>query len=277
MSSQQMYAFEPLELRRFSRIDVPGLEIVDDDDDDGMAPPASQPQCPSEAPSASFTTTYTPSDNGSDDHDRHHDHDNDSRRKLAFGSSSSATAYYPPSASDAPIHHGYRRPSSPSPSSRADTQALRTSLLQRKRRRFLPTWITAVLAVAMSSLSVWYAWRVMVDRAALPAALLLSPGVTVLVVNILSHVVAYLCWSLASDTMEALRWALACGPDGILLTSFLALSRATPLVGVAYLCSVRGQHWIWAVQRYAAFSVSRSGWLSGDWGADVLAVAERVG
>jgi hypothetical protein len=126
---------------------------------------------------------------------------------------------------------------------------LRTSLLQRKSRRFATLWVTAALAVFASIFSIWYSYRVMVNEKALPSSLQLQPGTTVLVVNILSHVVAYLCWSLFSDTTEALRWALACRPEGVLLTSFLVLSRATPFIGVAYLCTTIGPHQIWAVQR----------------------------
>ncbi len=129
-------------------------------------------------------------------------------------------------------------------------ESIRSSYLQRKSRRFATLWITAALAVFASIFSVWYAYRVMVDENALPPALQLRPGTTVLVVNILSHLVAYLCWSLFSETTEALRWALACRPKGILLTTFLVLSRATPFAGVAYLCTMKGPHQIWGMQRY---------------------------
>jgi hypothetical protein len=132
----------------------------------------------------------------------------------------------------------------------AQHASLRTSFLQRKSRRFATLWVIAALAVFASIFSAWYTYRVMVDENALPPTLQLQPGVTVLVVNILSHVAAYLCWSLFTDTMEALRWALACRPEGILLTSFLVLSQATPFVGVAYLCMTKGPHQLWAIQRY---------------------------
>lgn len=127
--------------------------------------------------------------------------------------------------------------------------SLRTSFLQRKSRQFATLWVIAALAIFASIFSIWYSYRVLVDETALPSSLALPPGATVLVVNILSHVVAYLCWSLFSDTAEALRWALACRPEGILLTSFLVLSRATPFIGVAYLCTTKGPHQIWALQR----------------------------
>lgn len=140
----------------------------------------------------------------------------------------------------------------------AQYESIRSSYLQRKRRRFATLWINAALAVFASIFSVWYTYRVMVDQDALPPALQLKPGTTVLVVNILSHIVAYLCWSLFSDTTEALRWALACRPTGILLTTFLVLSRATPFAGVAYLCTMKGPHQIWGLQRYDNVHVALS-------------------
>lgn len=138
----------------------------------------------------------------------------------------------------------------PSAKNENENEYLRTSLLQRKSRKYGPLWVLAVLAAFMSAFATYYSYRVMVDEVALPPNLQFQPGTTVLVVNILSHVVAFLCWTLFSDTTEALRWALACRPEGILLTSFLVLSRATPFIGVAFLCMTKGPHQIWAMQRY---------------------------
>lgn len=132
----------------------------------------------------------------------------------------------------------------------AQDEFIRTSFLQHRGRRFAPLWVNAALAVFWSVFAIYYSDRVMVVEEALPATLQLQPSVTVLVVNILSHVVAFLCWTLFRDTSEALRWALACRSEGILLTSFLALSRATPFIGVAYLCMTKGSHQIWSIQRY---------------------------
>jgi hypothetical protein len=166
--------------------------------------------------------------------------DNDTEQsRSTFGSS---TAYDP--ASCAPARDSAdRRPS-------AQHEYLRTSLLQCKSRRYGPLWAIASLAAFTSAFAIYYSYRVMVDEAALPSTLQLQPGTTVLVVNILSHIVALLCWTLFSNTTEALRWALACRPEGVLLTSFLALSRATPFIGVAFLCTTKGSHQIWAMQRY---------------------------
>jgi hypothetical protein len=202
----QKYSFEPLELRPFDRMDVPGIRIEE-----------FEPSQPRESPAF----------------------DDSKGSRSTF---ESITAYDP--ASYATTHDSSNR------GLNSQHASLRTSFLQRKGRRFATLWIIAALAVFAAIFSVWYTHRVMIDESALPPALQLQPGTTVLVVNILSHVVAYLCWSLFSDTIEALRWALACRPEGILLTSFLVLSRATPFAGVAYLCTTKGPHQIWAMQRY---------------------------
>jgi hypothetical protein len=125
-----------------------------------------------------------------------------------------------------------------------------SSVLEPKIIRFRTTWAIAILSVIVTVFTIWYSYRVMVDQNSLPSVLQRQPGSTVLVVNVLSHAVAFLCWALFTDTMEALRWALACRPEGVLLTSFLAMSRATPMAGVTFLCLSNGSHRIWALQRY---------------------------
>lgn len=132
---------------------------------------------------------------------------------------------------------------------REQNHEIQGSLLESKTQRFLPHWILALCSVIASIFSTVYSYKVLVSQDALPKSLAITPGQTVLVVNILSHMVAFMCWTLFSNATEALRWALACRTKGILLTSFLALSRATPLGGVAYLCMVRGHHQIWSLQR----------------------------
>ncbi|OBT75014.1 hypothetical protein VF21_06337 [Pseudogymnoascus sp. 05NY08] len=129
------------------------------------------------------------------------------------------------------------------------------SPLQSKRERFLMTWLTCAAAIVSTIFSVYYSYTVLVSDKAVPQALSLSPGKTVMAINVLSHVVAYLLWSLITDANEELRWSLACRPQGVTLTSFLVLSRATPLHGVAYLCTVWGGHILWALQKIIAMGL----------------------
>jgi hypothetical protein len=204
------YSFEPLQLGPFHGLHVPGLDI-------------GEPEPPPPQDGAAFDRAAFDDVQGS-------------HSTLA-----SVTAYEPVSYSTTHDNSDLRLS--------AQHESLRSSYLQRKSRRFATLWAIAALTVFASIFSVWYAYRVMVDEDALPTSLQLQPGTTVLVANILAHLVAYFSWTLFSDTTEALRWALACRPEGILLTSFLVLSRATPFVGVAYLCTTKGPHQIWAMQR----------------------------
>jgi hypothetical protein len=141
------------------------------------------------------------------------------------------------------------------------------SPLQSKRERFLMTWLTCAAAIISTIFSVYYSYTVLVSDKAVPQALSLSPGKTVMAINVLSHVVAYLLWSLVTDANEELRWSLACRPEGVTLTSFLVLSRATPLHGVAYLCTVWGGHILWALQKWVCTVQPSDGHPMRFWGA----------
>lgn len=124
------------------------------------------------------------------------------------------------------------------------------SPLPRNPTRFALTWAVAFLALATSATTVFFASRVMVDKDALPPGLQLSPSAAVLVVNVLSHAVAFLFLTLCSGIMDSLRWALACRPNGVSLPSFFAMSQSTPLMGALWLCKARGWHRVWALKRY---------------------------
>jgi len=147
------------------------------------------------------------------------------------------------------LQHGPASHERPNDSTESSLNEVRATLLASKGRKHLTTWLTAILTLASSALTVWYSQRAMVDRTALPPALQHSPGTTVLIANVLSHIVSFLVVTLFMETLESLRWALACRRQGVLLTTFLAMSRATPVAGVLYLCKVRGWHQIWALQR----------------------------
>ena len=129
-------------------------------------------------------------------------------------------------------------------------QILPPSGLQSKGRRLRSAWLTAIAAFLVTVFSVFYSYRVLVSHSAVPKDIALSPGKTVLIVNILSHIVAFLCWNLFVAAAEALRWSLACRPNkGILFTSFLSLGRATPFLGLWDLSLKKGPHQIWCVIR----------------------------
>lgn len=218
------YSFAPLKLQPFPLLDVASLGIEE--------VKLSEPEWDS------YSTEKAPSSN--------------TNFSFPFQdpSNRSTSTAYRNIGSEEQILYGYNREGG---WASANNDGVQTSLLERKSRRLATTWILAVMAISTSAFSVFYSHRVLVNKASLPSSLLLPPGATVLVVNVMSHVVAYLCLRLFSDTIEALRWALACRPEGILLTSFLAMSRATPLMGVLYICKTKGSHQVWAFQRYDNF------------------------
>jgi hypothetical protein len=124
----------------------------------------------------------------------------------------------------------------------------RTSRLQSKSDKFRITWLTAVAACGITTFSIIYSYRVLVSHSVLPKHLALSPGNTVLALNVIFHVVTLLCFHLFMDAFEDLRWAWACHPrKGVLFASFLALSRATPLSGVWFLAFKRDGHQSWCM------------------------------
>jgi hypothetical protein len=171
---------------------------------------------------------------------------------IALHDDDSATARSLPMLST-PEHDGslpiLNHSNGPLPDGRPPYDQPRIYRLQSKVQRFTPHWLMAVSAICISIFSIYYTYTVIISEAEVPKSLYLEPSNAVLVVNVLSHVVAFLCWNLFSDAAEALRWAMACRPGGVLLTTFLALSRATPFTGVFYLCFQKGSHQIWAIQR----------------------------
>lgn len=125
-----------------------------------------------------------------------------------------------------------------------------SSVLESKTRKYMWTWIFASTFVTLSAFLTFFAYEFLVRESAVPRALELSPGDTVLVINVLSQSLAFLGHILFGDVMEALRWAFLCREKGVLLATFLGLSRATSMYGAAYLCSIRGSHLFWCIQRY---------------------------
>jgi hypothetical protein len=128
---------------------------------------------------------------------------------------------------------------------------IRGSVLQSKSKQLRLLWISAIGTFLLSAFATLYAWSVLVSvDPALGPLRSLSPGKTVWVVNILSQAVAFSISELLTGVFEALRWTLASRESGVLITTFLALSRATPLLGVVSLWSVKGTHRYWCTQKY---------------------------
>jgi hypothetical protein len=124
-----------------------------------------------------------------------------------------------------------------------------TCVLDSKFKQHYATWLLAFFAASSLAISTWIIYVTFISRKQVPSYLRLSQGHTVILVNVLTHVVAYLVWQLVDSAFEALRWAIASRTTGIPVMSFLAMSRATGLLGVLDLLRVPGWHIIWCVQR----------------------------
>jgi hypothetical protein len=126
------------------------------------------------------------------------------------------------------------------------------SVLQSNFKRYRMSWCLALATIAISAFSIWYVDTVLISEAPVPPHLVLSPGKTSLAVQVVAHVIAYLVWQLFGSAVEALRWALASRDVGVTVPTFFAMSRATPMLGVLSLCSLRGSHQMWAVQKHVS-------------------------
>jgi hypothetical protein len=122
-------------------------------------------------------------------------------------------------------------------------------LLQSKSKQFRIAWCMACSTLFLSGFSTWYVWVVFISENSVPQALALSPGRTLLVIQIITHVIAFMVWQIIESALEFLRWTLATGATGISIPAFFAMSRATSLLGVASLCLMGGSHRFWCVSR----------------------------
>jgi hypothetical protein len=125
----------------------------------------------------------------------------------------------------------------------------RGTVLDSKFSMFFYTWALAIVTALLGAFSISYAYAVLLNLGS-SSVFIRPPGETVLTVNLLSQFIAILLKQQLSAAFEALRWALVSRRNGTLITTFLALSRATSLQGIIYLFSLPGRHLIWCIQRY---------------------------
>ncbi|KAH8896346.1 hypothetical protein GQ53DRAFT_838520 [Thozetella sp. PMI_491] len=114
------------------------------------------------------------------------------------------------------------------------------------------SWLSALFAFSVALACYFYVQIVLINEAPPPNFLQLSPGRTILVVNVFAHIVAFLIWGQISASLEAWRWALASRQkEGLSLGSFLALSRAVGPLAVASLILLPrpGPHLFYCLKR----------------------------
>jgi hypothetical protein len=85
------------------------------------------------------------------------------------------------------------------------------------------------------------------------------PERSIFVLNIASQITIFCLAELTTSVLEATRWAFACNDSGTPVFTFLALSRATSIIGVVCLLLGKGPkpatlqrdgHRLWGSQRY---------------------------
>lgn len=124
------------------------------------------------------------------------------------------------------------------------------------------TLLLALLTCGVMIFTVFFAYN---SSLAVPISTKLifdTPATSVLVLNIASQVTIFCLAELTICVFEAIRWALACSARGVQGYNFLALSRATNLMGVICLLvggtttkqSISGSHRLWGSQRYETSS-----------------------
>lgn len=109
---------------------------------------------------------------------------------------------------------------------------------------------TGVLTILLSTFSIFYAYEALLSERPVLGPLLLSPSRTVLFIPILTQILVHLFKTLFHALFQMMRWQMASRETGVELTTFLALSAGTSMLGVLHLLKERGGHRVWAVQRY---------------------------
>ena len=126
-----------------------------------------------------------------------------------------------------------------------------------KQRSF--SLFLALLAVASLSVTIFFAYNCSLRQPISSTLLFQNPGRNILVLNFLSQITTFCLAELAFSVFGVLAWAFASHPSGTPAYTFLALSRATNLVGVLYLITGKGPkpgrlqpdgHRVWGLQRY---------------------------
>lgn len=126
-------------------------------------------------------------------------------------------------------------------------------------RRQRLTLLLAVLSVASMSFTVFFAYNSSSEQPVSSMLIFERPERSILVLNIVSQITIYCLAELTLSVFDSVRWAFACSTSGISAYTFLALSRATNVIGVLYLIlgngvkpgTIQGDgHRLWGGQRY---------------------------
>ena len=126
-----------------------------------------------------------------------------------------------------------------------------------RRQRF--TLILAYSTAICISFTIYFAYNSSMERPLSTCLIFERPERTILTLNIASQITVFLLGELTISVLEVIRWAFACSASGTSAYTFLALSRATNIIGVFFLLQVKGRtrqklerdgHRLWGSQRY---------------------------
>lgn len=137
-----------------------------------------------------------------------------------------------------------------------ETTTLADVVLLNKRKQHATSLYLTLLEILLLGFSIWFIHTEFISEKPVPSHLHLSPGHTITIVNILSHINVFLVGLLQDQAFEILRWSLASRKKGVSMATFLATSKASSFAGVADLLRVPGWHRVLCVQKLVAHHVS---------------------
>jgi hypothetical protein len=126
------------------------------------------------------------------------------------------------------------------------------------------TVLLALLTAMCMSFTVFFAYNSSLERPVSSTLIFEKPERSILVLNIASQMTIFCLAELTSSVLESTRWAIASSDSGTPAYTFLALSRATSIVGVLCLLgksdgprtTFQGDgHRLWGSQRYVGLKV----------------------
>ena len=120
------------------------------------------------------------------------------------------------------------------------------------------TLLTAFFTASCMSFTIFFAYNSSLEQPISSKLIFTRPERSILILNIASQVTIFSLAELTSAVFGQIRWALACSPSGTSAYTFLALSKATDIVGVLSLFFghrsemkfEKGGFLLWGPQRY---------------------------
>jgi len=108
-------------------------------------------------------------------------------------------------------------------------------------------------SLLLSVFTFYYVYETLLCSEPALGKLLFTPSTTVFVINVLSQILGTVLALLFAASFELLRWQLTTRDSGVQMSTFLAMSGATSLVGIWRLLFSKGLHIIWCLQRHECY------------------------